>query len=256
LFSFQLKKSWFFDCTCSRCSDPTDFGTFTSSPKCLDCSRKPDQTASNQILPDNSESDRIKPDHTGSNQIELDKTRLNQILPNHTGSNQILPDFTGSQEGLFCPENPLDHNSTWKCNLCSKIVKGQKIEEIEKKAKEVVANIQDNSKIVEAIEELEKIVSPAYHLILVLKLKFISTHFEEKRLNELKVKYCQSILPALQKLEGGHSPVIGQVAKELSKVQISMLTDDMKAKKISNAEYLKKIKPFILLQMEAKKWSP
>jgi hypothetical protein len=35
-----------------------------------------------------------------------------------------------------------------------------------------------------------------------------------------------------------------------------MLTDDMKEKKISNADYLKKIKPFILLQMEAKKWSP
>ncbi len=33
-----------------------------------------------------------------------------------------------------------------------------------------------------------------------------------------------------------------------------MLTDEMKAKKISNAEYLKKI--IILLQMEAKKWSP
>jgi hypothetical protein len=44
--------------------------------------------------------------------------------------------------------------------------------------------------------------------------------------------------------------------EELSKVQISMLTDEMKAKKISNSDYLKKIKPFILLQMEAKKWSP
>ena len=241
-----MKKSWFFDCTCRRCSDPTDFGTFTSSPKCLDCPTKPDHTGSNQILPDQTESNQILPDQTGSD----------KILPDHDGSNQISPDLTGSKGGLFCPENPLDHNSTWKCNLCSKIVTRQKIEEIEKKGKEIVANIQDNSKIVEAIEELEKIVSPAYHLILVLKLKFISTHFEEKKLNELKVKYCQSILPALQKLEGGHSPVIGQVAKELSKVQISMLTDEMKAKKISNADYLKKIKPFILLQMEAKKWSP
>ncbi len=35
-----------------------------------------------------------------------------------------------------------------------------------------------------------------------------------------------------------------------------MLTDDMKEKKILNTDYLKKIKPFILLQMEAKKWSP
>jgi len=81
------------------------------------------------------------------------------------------------------------------------------------------------------------------------------TSFTEKRLNEAKVEYCQSILPILQKLEGGHSPVIGQVAMELSKIEISMISDDLKAEKITNEEYLKKIRPHILLQMEAKKWA-
>ncbi len=37
-FFLKLKRSWFFDCTCQRCSDPTEFGTFISSPKCLQCS--------------------------------------------------------------------------------------------------------------------------------------------------------------------------------------------------------------------------
>ncbi|XP_023320372.1 histone-lysine N-methyltransferase ASHR1 isoform X2 [Eurytemora carolleeae] len=30
----RLKETWMFECTCSRCSDPTEFGTFFSSTKC------------------------------------------------------------------------------------------------------------------------------------------------------------------------------------------------------------------------------
>lgn len=127
---------------------------------------------------------------------------------------------------------------------------------METEGKEIVAGIEDNSRIVEAVEALENYFSPSYHLILVLKLKFISTPFTERRLNEIKIEYCTSVLPVLQKLEGGHSPVIGQVARELSKTQICNFSDDLKSKKITHEEYLKKIKPFILLQMEAKRWSP
>jgi hypothetical protein len=127
--------------------------------------------------------------------------------------------------------------------------------QLEKEGKEIVARIEDNRKIVDGIQELEKKFSPNYHLILVLKLKFIMTSFTEKSLNEYKVEYCQSILPILQKLEGGHSPVIGQVAMEFSKIQISMISDELKAEKITNEEYLKKVRPHILLQMEAKKWA-
>jgi len=31
----KLKAEWFFDCGCSRCKDPTEFGSYFSSPKCL-----------------------------------------------------------------------------------------------------------------------------------------------------------------------------------------------------------------------------
>ena len=34
-------KDWFFQCICQRCSDESEFGTFTSSIKCVDCSKKP-----------------------------------------------------------------------------------------------------------------------------------------------------------------------------------------------------------------------
>jgi len=126
---------------------------------------------------------------------------------------------------------------------------------MEKAGKSIVASIEENCRIVEAVKELENHFSTNYHLILVLKLKFISTQFKERELDEIKVKYCHEILPILQKLEGGHSPAIAQAAKELSKTQISLFTDDLRSKKLTNEEYLKKIKPFILVQMEAKKWS-
>merc|ERR1712123_308942 len=33
----KIRKNWFFDCTCSRCSDPTELGTFASGVVCRDC---------------------------------------------------------------------------------------------------------------------------------------------------------------------------------------------------------------------------
>ena len=194
-----MKKSWFFDCTCPRCSDATDLGTFISSPKCPECQK--------------------------------------------------------GQEGLLTPIEPLSHVTDWLCNKCQHVFTRSDILQMATEGKEIVAGIQNNSSIVEAVEQLEKHFSPNYHLILVLKLKFISTSFTDRRLNEIKIEYCTSLLPVLPKLEGGHSPVIGQVAKELAKTQIMNFSDDLKAKQITNEEYLKKIKPFIMLQMEAKRWA-
>jgi hypothetical protein len=34
------RKNWFFDCTCSRCSDPTELGTYASGVVCRDCSKE------------------------------------------------------------------------------------------------------------------------------------------------------------------------------------------------------------------------
>ena len=33
-----LASDWYFDCSCSRCSDVTEFGTFVSALKCSSCS--------------------------------------------------------------------------------------------------------------------------------------------------------------------------------------------------------------------------
>ena len=33
----KIRKNWFFDCTCSRCRDPTELGTFASGVVCRDC---------------------------------------------------------------------------------------------------------------------------------------------------------------------------------------------------------------------------
>ena len=33
-------KDWFFQCHCQRCTDETEFGTFTSCIKCVECSKR------------------------------------------------------------------------------------------------------------------------------------------------------------------------------------------------------------------------
>ena len=36
----ELKAEWFFDCSCERCSDPTELGSYTSSVCCPGCPKK------------------------------------------------------------------------------------------------------------------------------------------------------------------------------------------------------------------------
>ena len=33
----KLKEGWYFDCKCSRCQDPTEYGTLISATRCLRC---------------------------------------------------------------------------------------------------------------------------------------------------------------------------------------------------------------------------
>ena len=35
----KIRKNWFFDCTCARCCDPTEMGTFASALLCPDCGK-------------------------------------------------------------------------------------------------------------------------------------------------------------------------------------------------------------------------
>ena len=35
----KIRKNWFFDCTCARCRDPTEMGTFASALLCSDCTK-------------------------------------------------------------------------------------------------------------------------------------------------------------------------------------------------------------------------
>lgn len=36
-----IRQAWHFDCSCSRCEDPTELGTFASSPLCQECGTGP-----------------------------------------------------------------------------------------------------------------------------------------------------------------------------------------------------------------------
>ena len=43
----DIKKYWFFDCACPRCSDPSELGTFMSAIRCNAC-------RNGYLLPENS----------------------------------------------------------------------------------------------------------------------------------------------------------------------------------------------------------
>jgi ubiquitin C-terminal hydrolase len=61
----------------------------------------------------------------------------------------------------------LASSTDWKCNQCSKALTVEQVLEIEKSGKALIAAIEENSGIVDAVEQLEKRFSPSYHLILV-----------------------------------------------------------------------------------------
>ena len=46
----KLKEQWYFNCSCPRCADESEFGTWTSSISCPSCSRKDDQQRENMYL--------------------------------------------------------------------------------------------------------------------------------------------------------------------------------------------------------------
>ena len=97
---------------------------------------------------------------------------------------------------------------------------------------------------------------PTYIHTVKLKYKFI-TEYEipksDTKLQKIKSRYCREILPVFDRLEGNGSKEKCEMLKELAKSELSILGTQLNIKKISKEEYMKKIKPYIALQMKANK---
>jgi len=123
--------------------------------------------------------------------------------------------FFTSSLGLYCPTVPLDAESSWECRLCQDCVSAAEIRKVEIQGREIISKISDSTKVLETISKLLKLFSQDHHLILLLKMKFVLASYTDRKSNQIKVNFAKSILPILDKLEGGKAPSIGQVAREL-----------------------------------------
>jgi hypothetical protein len=94
-------------------------------------------------------------------------------------------------------------------------VSGFEIRNVEARGRDILLTTSDNKKILETISKLLEILSPNHHLIILLKMKFVLASYTDRKLNEIKVIFAKSILPIMEKLEGGKAPTIGQIAREL-----------------------------------------
>ena len=113
------------------------------------------------------------------------------------------------------------------------------------------------SNILQKIEHLESTFVPTYHQAVKLKYKFVCEYQIEKQdcaLQKLKAKFCLELLPVFDRLEGGEGNKLkGEVLLELAKTELILMAIDLNQKKLSKEEYLKKIKPYVALQMKASK---
>ena len=67
------------------------------------------------------------------------------------------------------------------------------------------------------------------------------------------VQYCKDLLPIIADLDGDLSPGKGKVAYKLAQAQLEIYKRSLQEKKISKEQFLKEIKPYLMLQVEAKK---
>ena len=111
--------------------------------------------------------------------------------------------------------------------------------------------------ILQKIELLETMFVPTYHQLVKLKYKFVTEYPIEKHDDELqkvKAKFCLEILPVFDRLEGGEDNELkGEILQELATAELSLLALDLSHKKLSKEDYMKKIKPYLALQLKSAK---
>ena len=76
---------------------------------------------------------------------------------------------------------------------------------------------------------------------------------QDTKLQQIKSRFCREILPVFDRLEGNGSKEKSEMLLQLAKSEISLLGSEFNQKKISKEEYMKKIKPYVALQMKAVK---
>ena len=70
---------------------------------------------------------------------------------------------------------------------------------------------------------------------------------------ETVVQYCKDLLPIITDLDGDLSHIKGKVALRLAQTQLDIYKNQFKQGILKKEELMKSIKPYLCLQVEAKK---
>ena len=103
------------------------------------------------------------------------------------------------------------------------------------------------------IDEVGRIVGPNYHVILKLKYDVIIEGKGPNTPEETVVQYCKDLLPIITTLDGDLSHIKGKVALKLAQTQCEIYKKQLSQNILSKEDFFKNIKPYLFLQMEAKK---
>lgn len=71
--------------------------------------------------------------------------------------------------------------------------------------------------------------------------------------SEKTIQYCKDLLPIVEKLDGEMSVLKWKIAYILAVAEINVRKAKLKEKQVSPENLLKELKPYIWLQLEAKK---
>ena len=108
---YKIKNNWKFDCTCSRCNDKTEFGTFVDAVLCMKCKRL--------------EQERTVVNGTSDALTSIDKEG-EQTLDDRIDNKTDVPNGCNlsTEKPFMLPKDPLEYYGQWICNTCDGEVDG------------------------------------------------------------------------------------------------------------------------------------
>jgi len=176
--------------------------------------------------------------------------------PSDLGTYISSPKCTQCKGEKIVPKSPLDHQSIWECESCSFQIDWEKLTKLEEVTKNLVKAMKaKKTSPAEIIAVLQKTLSTNHHLILKQKYDVVVEGEDTKNNVSLEevVQYCKDLLPIICKLDGDLSLHKGKVALKLATSQLEIFGKQFKEKLISKQELMRQIKPYLLLQVDAKK---
>ncbi len=155
-------------------------------------------------------------------------------------------------DGLYVPVQPLDHDSQWQCEACGAKVDKLHITKLETQAKAI--SKENSISFEDRLRKLAEAGDPKnYHVVIKLKLdRILDDNEKEDNLDSL-ARMCEELLPVVDKLEGAHSNTKGKIGQKLAKIMVTSLTAKAKSGEIKKEDYLKAIRPYVMLRAESQR---